>query len=1074
MACAAVAVLGVVSFLRLPVDLLPDVAYPSLAVSTVYPGAGPEEVERFVTAPIEESLGRVAGVRRVTSRSREGESLVRLRFAWGTDMEFAALHARERLDELAGRLPRGSERPVLLETDPSDDPILTLAVTGGDLLQLRSLSEAVFKRRLEQLDGVALASVAGGPRREVRVVMDPDRLEARGLRLEDVTRALDASNYTAPGGVVRRGRYRYSLRTLGHFTAVEELRRVPVTASGSRARGGTGQGARAGTGGGSAAGAGGGATSDAVLLGRIAEVRDALAEPETLARWGGEPAVGLRIHKEAGANTVRVAEAVEATVDRLREEYPGVGLTVASSQADFVSAAISNVAQALLLGGLLAFVVLFAFLREPRYPVAVGVAIPLSVLAALALFHVAGVSLNVMSLGGLALGVGMLVDNSIVVLENIFRHRDEEGAGPREAASVGTREVAGAITASTLTTVAVFGPVLYVEGVAGALFADLSLAVAFSLLASLVVALTVLPVMAARTGAREVAGARTPGDGADGRRTDAPATGGLDSGAGAGTNRAGDPGRRPGAIGRLLETFDCAFRAFADRYERALAWSLAHRGAVLALAAGSLALAALVGAGLPRGLMPEVDEGRFRVDVRLPVGTPLETTDELTRRLEGLLLEADGVEGVYARVGRARGAERAAGEAAGLHTAALEVRLADDGPATREAVERFRAAVAKSGVDPGAVAVATGRSTSLGRALDPGGADLAVKVKGGELDELAAVAESARARLAGLERLADVRVDFERAQPRLEVEVLRDEVARHGLSVREVADAVEAFLRGLEAERPYTEFDDRIAIRVSLPDTVRRDLSDVLRTTVGGVPVERLVRVSRGFGPVEVRREGQTRTVEVLADVSRGLGRAVAAVRDRLEGLATPGLVRLEVGGENQEMRDSFRSLLFAFGLALFLVYLILSAQFESVVRPTVVLAAVPLAAVGAVLALWAAGAGIDVMSGIGVVILVGIVVNDAIIKVDFVEQRRRQGLGKRAALMEAGRLRLRPIVMTTVTTVLGLTPLALGWGAGADLRAPLAVAVIGGLLSATFLTLIVVPVIYSVVVDTSVPVDEP
>jgi HAE1 family hydrophobic/amphiphilic exporter-1 len=453
---------------------------------------------------------------------------------------------------------------------------------------------------------------------------------------------------------------------------------------------------------------------------------------------------------------------------------------------------------------------------------------------------------------------------------------------------------------------------------------------------------------------------------------------------------------------------------------------------------------------------------------------PLETTDELTRRLEDLLLEAEGVEGVYARVGRARGAERAAGEAAGLHTAALEVRLAGDAPATSEVVERFREAVAGAGIDPGALAVTTGRSTSLGRTLDPGGADLAVKVKGGELDELAAVAESARARLAGLDRLADVRVDFERAQPRLEVEVLRDEVARHGLSVREVADAVEAFLRGLEAERPYTEFDDRITIRVSLPDTVRRDLADVLRATVGGVPVERLVQVRRGFGPVEVRREGQTRTVEVLADVSGGLGRAVAAVRDRLEGLPTPGLVRLEVGGENEEMRDSFRSLLFAFGLALFLVYLILSAQFESVVRPAVVLAAVPLAAVGAVLALWAAGAGVDVMSGIGVVILVGIVVNDAIIKVDFIEQRRRQGLGKRSALMEAGRLRLRPIVMTTVTTVLGLTPLALGWGAGADLRAPLAVAVIGGLLSATLLTLLVVPVIYSVVVDPAVPVAEP
>ena len=1131
MACLAVAVLGVVSFTRLPVDLLPDVSFPTLTVSTVYSGAGPAEVERFVTEPIEEQLSQVAGVRSVTSRSREGQSLVRLRFHWGTDMEFAALHVRERLDNLSEGLPEGSERPTILSADPTDEPILTLAVTGRDLLSLRELAEAVFKRRLEQLDGVALAAASGGPRREIQVVVDPQRLQARGIRIEDVTRALDRANYSAPGGMVRRGRFRYSLRTLGQFDRVGELRRVAVESGGGRSGG-------------------------QIRLAEVAEVREGFAERETLARYDGEPAVGIQVYKESGSNTVRVADAVGETLDQLRDEYPDVHLTVATSQATFVRNAISNVVQALLLGGLLAFVVLFLFLREPRYPVAVGTAIPLSVLAAFALCYAFDVSLNVMSLGGLALGVGMLVDNSIVVLENIFRHRDEEGAAPRAAASAGTREVAAAITASTLTTVAVFGPVLYVEGVAGALFGDLSLAVAFSLLASLAVALSLLPVLARRVAGRGPAGEAaaagggsppagasapggastrgggspaggsgtgpapgggpatlgTEGDGdgerADGDRADGD-RGALRRAAGralalarglVGALRRGAARARQGggrvaslvidsvrgtardagrlvrrATGPMFRAFDRRFRAFAGRYESTLEWCLANRWAVVAAAVGSLAAAVLVGGTLPRSLMPRVDEGRFRVELELPVGTPLERTDETTRVLEGVLAEVPGVAGVYTRVGRSRGAELTGAGFTGLHQAALEVRLASGGPGTAEAVRRFRAGVRARGLPEGAVSVETGRATSLGRALALGEADLAVKVKGPRSpDSLAAVAESVRARVAGLPSLRDVRVDFQRAQPELSVEILRDQVARHGLTVRQVADAIESFLRGAEAERPFTRFAEKVPIRVSLPASRRRQLPDVLGLTVSGVPLSQVVRVRRGWGPVEILREDQTRTVEVLAYVSGGLGEAVASARRRIEGMELPELTTVQVGGANEEMRESFRSLLFAFGLALFLVYLILAAQFESLVQPVVILAAVPLAAIGAVVLLWVAGDGLNVMSGIGLVILIGIVVNDAIIKVDFINQRRREGMDKRQAILEAGRLRLRPIVMTTVTTVLGLTPLALGWGAGADLRAPLAVAVIGGLLSATFLTLLVVPVVYSLVVDPAVPVAGP
>jgi len=496
-----------------------------------------------------------------------------------------------------------------------------------------------------------------------------------------------------------------------------------------------------------------------------------------------------------------------------------------------------------------------------------------------------------------------------------------------------------------------------------------------------------------------------------------------------------------------------------------LQWALENRGAVLGATVGALALAVVLGATLPRGMMPDVDEGSFRVDLTLPVGTPLEETALVAERLEAGLIGLEGVEAVFSRVGRARDAELATRELSGLNNAAIDVQLESDAD-DRQVISRFRAAIAGLGVNPQTVSVERGRTTSLGRALGAGGADLAVRIRGQELDSLIAVAELVAARMSELDRIADPRIDVQLVQPELDIEVNRDAAARYGFTIREVADAIESYLRGVETSRPYTEFSEKIDIRVSLPAEQRGRLSDVLALTHMGIPIGELVTVSEGYGPVEIRRLDQNRTVQVLADVrSGGLNLAVADVQRAIADVALPTLTAMTVGGENEEMRASFRSLLFAFSLALFLVFLILAAQFESLVQPIVVLTAVPLASIGAILGLWMFRGGLNAMSGIGLVILIGIVVNDAIIKVDFINQRRSAGATKRVAILEAGRLRLRPILMTTITTVLGLTPMALGWGAGADLRAPLAVAVIGGLISATLLTLIVVPVIYSLLV---------
>ncbi len=1021
MLVAAVVFVGGISFVRLPIDLLPSIAYPRLVVYTRYPDVGPTEVERFVSEPIERAAGRVTGVERVESVSREGVSLVTLRFAWGTDMDFAVLNVREQLDNIRDELPELATRPVVLRTDPDADPIMAVSVSGagGDLAALKDLSESVFKRRLEQIDGIAEAALAGGLEREIHVEVDARLLETYGLTVDDVARALDAANQSAPGGTIRRGRYRYALRTLGEFQAVEEIGSVPV---GRRASG---------------------AGSDLVLLRDVAAIDDGFKERESLARYNAQESVGLLLFKDAGANTVKASEEVERVLDQLRAQYPETRIEVATAQAGFISDAISNVVQALVLGGVLAFLVLFLFLHDARYPVAIALAIPISVVATFALLDVADVSLNIMSLGGLALGVGMLVDNSIVVLENVFRHR-ELGATPLEAAARGAEEVQGAILASTLTTIAVFGPIVYVRGVAGELFGDLSFAVAFALLASLAVAITLLPTMAARWGVKP---AGRPGIV---QRAGGAVAGGL--------------GR---AIARLFgptfRAFDRRFARFADWYHGILEGALAHRGRVLFVAGTLFVLGLVLGASLQRDVLPDVDQGEFAVALELPRGTPLEETTRAAVRIEEMVRGDDAVAAVFTRVGRQGAVAGFEEEESGLNTARVEVRLRT-GASTADAVSRLRPRLAA--FPPDAVAVETGTATALGRLLGGEDADLSVRIRGDDLDQLWTYARQAEQRLARADRLANVRLRSEEGQPEIRVQIARDRAAAYGIEPRLIARTVEQYMRGAMATE-YVDFDEKVPVVVRLPEAERRSLETLRTLQIDGIPLRDLIETQEQLGPAEVRRRDQGRVVEIFADVARGgLDAAVADARAVLAELPPPRGVRYEIGGANEERARSFRDLAFALGLAMLLVYMILAAQFESFVHPFTILLAVPLATVGASLALFLGRAGLNTMSLIGVVILVGIVVNDAIIKVDFINQLRVQGLALRAAILEAGRLRLRPIVMTTVTTVLGLLPLALGIGRGADLRAPLALAVIGGLLSSTALTLIVVPVAYDVIED--------
>jgi hydrophobic/amphiphilic exporter-1 (mainly G- bacteria), HAE1 family len=1007
----AVVLLGGISFGRLPVDLLPDVAYPKLVIHTSYPDVAPAEVERFVTEPIEQRVQRVPGVERVESFTREGVSIVVLRFAWGTDMEFAALNVRERLDELRGLLPIGASRPVVLRTDPRSEPIMALSVAGtGDLWHVKELAENVFRRRLEQIDGIAHAAVTGGLEREIQIDIDAARLESYGLTIDDVTAALAAANASAPSGTIRRGRFRYSLRTLGELQNVAEIRDIALVQRVTAADRPDGR----------------------VLLGDVAAVVDGFRERESIARYNGREAVGLLVFKEADANTVRVTQEVETVLEQLRGGYPEVEIAVASSQAIFISQSIRSLVQNIVLGAVLAFLVLVLFLRDARFPIAIALAIPISVIATFGMLHAVGVTLNIMSLGGLALGIGMLVDNSIVVIENIFRHR-EKGLVAGAAAALGAEEVQRAITASTLTTIAVFGPIIYVEGVAGELFAALSFAVAFSLIASLVVAVTLLPTMAARWTARESAAS--------------PPAGGWR--------------RLRWRLATPLRAFDHFFGRVMQGYERALLAALAHRGRVVLVALVLLALTLPFALSLERSVLPNVDQGAFRAHIELARGTPLEVTAEYAARLERMLGEDPDVAAVFSRIGRQGAVAGIDEEATGLHSALLDVRL-HDGRRTTPVLERLRAQLGD--FPPGSVALETGQATALGRLLGGGEADIAVRIRAEDYDAGLAYAGTVAQRLAGVSGLTNVRLGTELGQPEYLIELDRARAAAFGIEPRRVTETVERHMRGAVATE-FADFDRRIPIVVRLPEHERRELATLDRLRVAGVPLSELVRVREAVGPVELQRIDQSRVLPVYADVTGGgIDRAVASVERAIAGVPPPPGMRVDIGGENEELRRSFRELAFAFALALLLVYMILAAQFESLVHPFTVLLSVPFALIGAILALWLTGAGLNTVSLIGIVMLIGIVDNDAIIKIDFINQMRREGMSVREAVIAAGRARFRPVIMNTLTTMLAITPMMIGLGTGAGLQAPLAIAVFGGLLTATVLTLLFIPVAYEVV----------
>lgn len=1063
----AVLLFGIVSLTRLNVNLLPDLSYPTLTIRTEFEGAAPVEIENLITKPIEEAVGVVKGVKQVRSLSRSGQSDVVLEFVWGTDMDIANLDVISKLD--AVQLPLQAKKPVTLRFDPTLDPIMRYALYYSEednttshinpdvaltslqdqnlndedainrLKRLRIMADEQIKKNLESSDGVASVKISGGLEEEIQVNIDQQRLSYLNIPIERVTQILSAENVNLSGGRLEEGTQQYLVRTLNEFRDLDQIRNVVLMSN----------------------------EGNAIYLKDVASVEQAYKEREAITRLNGQEAVEIAIYKEGDANTVAVAEALESRINGIRNNLPdNMKLEKVYDQSVFISSAVNEVRNAGIIGGLLAVLVLYFFLKNFWATVIISVSIPVSIIATFNLMYGNDITLNIMSLGGIALGIGMLVDNSIVVLENIARHRDM-GKSTLQAAKDGASEVGTAVVASTLTTIAVFFPLVFVDGIAGQLFRDQALTVTFSLLASLAVAITLIPMMSSL---------------GDRKKQYAPL-------------ELKEPKTAAGRFFRVLRLFffytiptfvvrffrflfrgagtilkyifmpftflfDKGYEVIEAVYIRLLKSSLHNKTAVLLAAAASLVGSYFIAQQIGIELIPQLAQGEFKVEFKLPPGTPIEQTDAALRSVQHAAKERTAVRSTFAVAGTGNRMDANPDEG-GENWGELNVMLVSGISTTEEAstMDAMRSSLAKI----------PGLQYKFSRpSLFSFKTPVEVEISGYDLDNLKKVADQISRKMESNDRFADVKNTMETGNPEIQILFDRDRAAALGLQVNEVADRIVSNIRGDVATR-YSWRDRKIDVLVRAREQDRASIDQIKQIIVNpgadrAIPLSAIATVQIANGPSEIQRVSQQRVAVVSANLNYGdLGEAAMEVQHIIDETTMPTGIFAAVAGQNEEMGESFRSLLFALALAVFLVYLVMASQFESLLHPFIILFTIPLALVGAILALWITGSTVSVVVFIGVILLAGIVVNNAIVLIDLINKLRQRGMEKMEAIIEGGKSRLRPILMTTLTTTLGLLPLAIGFGDGAELRAPMGITVIGGLLVSTLLTLIVIPVMYSI-----------
>ncbi|MCK9997238.1 MAG: efflux RND transporter permease subunit [Candidatus Krumholzibacteria bacterium] len=999
---AGLVLIGIQARQRLSVDLLPSINYPNLTVITNYSDTPADDLTRLVTQPLEEVITGLAGVRRVVSKTREGVSTITVAYEWGTEMDFANLHLREAIDRVSYRddFPEDADRPLILRWDPSARPIAILVLHGDDpMARMTEFAREVVKPALEQINGVSQAEVIGGAEREILVRPDFGKLRLYGLTMEDLSFALQVANISFPGGRIRKGPLHLPLRILGEFENLDEIRKTEIPAAGP-----------------------------GITIGDVAEVIDTIKEPEGFTLNGDEEVVSLHLYKEVGENTIATTEEVDKVLGILGDQYSEFDYTFIYKDAEFVQESFRGLEDSLKYGAGLAFLVLFFFLMNWRSPVVVSLAIPVSIIATFAFLYFAGVGLNLMSLGGLSLAAGMLVDNSIVVLENINRHlKLKKGSKTPigEICAAATNEVASPVIAATLTTVAVFFPVIYVPGIAGEFFRDQALTVTISLVVSIFAALLLQPMLSAHI-------LKTPRE-------------------------------IPSAI---FQPGERLFQAVIRKYHGLLARVMDHKLVFMVLLLAGLAGAGLLGKSLKLSFMPDRTRGDFTMAVELPAGTPLEMTYATAADLAGFLTTMEEVVTVYTQVGVTEKTLASLKEYSSANTARIRVMLRPSRHG-REDMEKVKERLQSRLADKeGAIFVFSEEGVGLREILASGEASFTLGIVAEKSEEARTVAEQVLPRVRAIDGLADVEMDRMMGNPTIEVTVDREKALRFGLEPEALARELRNRIQGTVATT-YNEIEQRIDIAVRLPRDQRYDLATVLASpvTVGEektVPLGSFMIQTQGTPVREIVRRDQRRQITISGDVN---GRSLADVWHDVDTLLANTEVSEGVafvtGGEQEEINSSFRDLGYALLLSVLLVYMILAAQFESFLDPLIISVVLPVGVAGALVTLFLTGQSMNIMSLIGMIALLGIAVNDAIVKVATIRRLRSEGLAGREAIMEASTLRFRPIVMTTVTTVLAMLPMGLGLGTGEQMQRPLALTIIGGLSIATLLTLFLTPVVY-------------
>jgi len=991
---------GVISFFDLGLDLLPELDFPYVSVVTTYEGVGSEEIETLITKPIEEAVSTVEGVEDVTSMSAEGISGVYIKFAWGTNLDFATQDVRESLSWLTDFLPADADTPMVVKFNTSGMPVLEYGVIGmRNTMELRKYLDDTLKPRLERLEGVASVYIMGGKEREIQIMVDPDKLKATGLSLQDVIRAVQLGNLNISGGHVEKLHKEYLVRTKGRFENIQEVKNtiVSITKDGSP-----------------------------IHLGDIAKIEDTFKELRGYERSNLKPCVIIAVMKQSGVNTVQVIDRVKKELKDIEESMPqGVELHMVFDQGRIIKRSISSTGWNAILGGIIAVLVVYIFLRAIRPTLTIALAIPISIITTFIGMYALGYTFNIMTLGGIALGVGLLVDNAVVVIENTFRHL-EEGSPRQKSAVLGATEVGMAITASTLTTMAVFIPMSLSQSIAGKLARPLSITVCIALLASLFIAITIIPAIAATIFKRE-----------------------------------------KGVYERIEE--GGWIRSLRERYTKRLTQALEHKGLVIGGAFTALVVAIILTRMLGTEFMPRQDMPMTLLEISMPEGTVLEETDHLIRQVERLFMERDEVITCVSQTGITLGSKFAAaqqGGAGGVNKAQVFVRFKDKEDRKKtvdEVINEIRERVPKlENVDYHFEDIASGL-------FGTSGAPIEVSIYGSDLEVLDKLSDKLVDKFRPIQGLKDIEKSLKKSKPEIHIIVDREKASKMGLSVYQIASNVETAMLGRVVGRYQIsgdEYDIRVRFQKSYRETIANLANIAIASPIGfSIPLSHVAKLDKDVGPITINRKNQERVVHITGtNFNRDLGSVARDIKAAIDSIGMPQGYFYDIGGSYEDMQTSFKELSKALIVGIILIYMIMAAQFESFSQPLIIMFTLPLAYIGVIVGLGITGRTLSVPAFMGLIILMGIVVNNAIVMIDYINQLRQKGMKKKDAIIKGASIRLRPILITSITTICGMLPMALSRGEGSEMRSPMAIAVSFGLLFAMVLTLFVIPTTYSVI----------